>query len=265
MQRLAWLTVGGFVLLLHPNLWAGEPSVPRKGVGFQTECRPDLPNNNCRSLRVPSPNKKNLVEVRYWKDKETGVLSAYLEVTRGGRRLGSADAREFDPGSDDDLLWSPDSTKFFVNRGGEQAIGVFWMDVYRLDDPKLAPIDITAAALKDMVATFPPCRAKNLMYDCHELTDDPGSFINMSGVDWLPDSSAIVVMAEVMPSTRFGGIMGEVMGYVVEVPSGKIMQRMTAHEFARRWQHSLAFKFEDPGPPDYKNEHGEEKKANTAR
>ncbi len=196
-------------------------------------------------------------------DKETGISLAYLRVFAEGREIGEAIPRKFDPG-DNDVLWSPDSSKFFVNRDGEQAIGVFWMDLYQLNDPKLTPIDITASALRDMVKTFPPCRARGLLYDCEQLTADPGSFINVSGVDWLPDSSAIVVMAEVMPSSRFGGIMGQVMGYVIEVPSGKILQRMNAQEFAKRWQHSLAFKFEDPGSPEYINETVEEKKRKTA-
>jgi len=132
-----------------------------------------------------------------------------------------------------------------------------YVDIYRLDDPKLEPIDVTALALKDMVATFPPCRAKNIdMYDCHQLTDDPGSFISMSGVDWLPDSSAVVVIAQVMPSSRLGGIMGQMMGYVLEVPTGKILQRIEAREFTRKWQRSLALKIDpdDLGPPDYKDE-----------
>jgi hypothetical protein len=251
--RILW-TLGMSALLLSVS-FAATPSTAKKGVGFQTVCHADWPKKGCKPLRIPSPNGKNRIEVRYSKDKQSGSMSAYLEVFKAEQDLGSADPREWDPGSDSDVLWSPDSTKFFVNRGGESAIGMFWVDVYSLDDPKLEPINTATNALRDMVITFPPCRARDWdpYMDCEELTRDPG-FINMSGVDWLPDSSAIVVMAEVLPSSRFGGIMGEVMGYVIEVPSGKILQRMSGHDFAKRWRHSFAFKFQDPGPPEYKDD-----------
>ncbi len=243
----------GLFLLLPEAVLAGEPMLAKKGVGVATTCWLDHPQQ-CRPLRIPSPNRKSLIEVRYDRLGDLS-LNAYLRVTTQGREIGKAGPRALDTGSD--VLWSPDSTKFFLSGSEGSALGPMYVDIYRLDDPKLEPIDVTALALKDMVATFPPCRAKNIdMYDCHQLTDDPGSFISMSGVDWLPDSSAIVVIAQVMPSSRLGGIMGQMMGYVLEVPTGKILQRMEAREFTRKWQRSLALKIDpaDLGPPDYKDE-----------
>ncbi len=235
------LLVGCGLFFLLPGAVVAEPMVAKKGVGVATTCWLDHPQQ-CRPLQIPSPNRKSLIEVRYHR---LGALSlnAYLRVTTEGREIVKASPRDPDTGSD--VLWSPDSTKFYLSGSGGSSIGPMYVDIYRVDDPKLDPIDVTALALKDMVSTFPPCRAKNVdMYDCHELTDDPGSFISMSGVDWLPDSSAIVVMAQVMPSSRFGGIMGQIMGYVLEVPTGKILQRMEAREFARKWKRSLAFKID---------------------
>jgi len=34
--------------------------------------------------------------------------------------------------------------------------------------------------------------------------------------------------------------------------TGKSLRRMQPKEFAREWQPSLAWKFHDPGPPEYK-------------
>jgi hypothetical protein len=58
-------------------------------------------------------------------------------------------------------------------------------------------------------------------------------------------------MAEMNESTRVGGIPGQVLGCEIEIPTGKILDRMGAGEFAERWQHSMAWKFDIPDPPEY--------------
>jgi hypothetical protein len=45
--------------------------------------------------------------------------------------------------------------------------------------------------------------------------------------------------------------MCEVLGYELEVPRGKILRRMASKEFAKRWKHLTAWKFEDPGPAEF--------------
>src|SRR5580692_4814066 len=45
---------------------------------------------------------------------------------------------------------------------------------------------------------------------------------NMSAVAWVPEKSAIFVMAEIPRSSSYGGIMCQVLGN--SVPSGKILQ-----------------------------------------
>jgi hypothetical protein len=71
-------------------------------------------------------------------------------------------------------------------------------------------------------------------------------------LDWIGDSSRMVVMTEIPCSSRFGGIMCQVLGYEIEVPSGKILRRMEPKDFARRWQHSMGWKFRIPDPPELK-------------
>jgi hypothetical protein len=60
----------------------------------------------------------------------------------------------------------------------------------------------------------------------------------------------MVVMTEIPCSSRFGGIMCQILGYEIEVPSGEILRRMEPKEFERRWQHSMAWKFWIPDPPE---------------
>ena len=46
------------------------------------------------------------------------------------------------------------------------------------------------------------------------------------GIDWIHGSSGVVVMAEVPCSTYMGGVMCQVLGYELSMPSGKIVRRM---------------------------------------
>jgi hypothetical protein len=73
----------------------------------------------------------------------------------------------------------------------------------------------------------------------------------MVGLDWIGNSSRMVVMAQVICSSSMGGIMCGVLGYGLEVPSGKILRRMESKKFAPRWKHSMAWKFDDPGPAEF--------------
>jgi hypothetical protein len=159
-------------------------------------------------------------------------------------------------GSDAELLWSPNSKAFFINEGCGSAIAGFVVRVYLVSSANIdsagddVGLDITQAALQDMVRLFPACKALNHLPEACKITPADRDW-NMSGIDWLEDSSGIVVMSEV-PSTSFwGGIMGQVMGYELEVPSGKILGRLNAKQFKMKWQKSMAWKFRVPDPPDY--------------
>jgi hypothetical protein len=100
------------------------------------------------------------------------------------------------------------------------------------------------------MASFPPCKAyyhdQNL---CKKIAANPE--YNMTGISWLNGSSAVVVMAEVPCSSNYGGIMCQVLGYEIAVPTGKILRRMSATEFKRDWQHSMAWDMRIPDPPKY--------------
>ena len=149
-----------------------------------------------------------------------------------------------------DLLWSPDSKAFFVDGGNGGGYWGFWVYVYRLDDPRLEPILVTAEAQRDMVETFPPCKASYLdRQTCASIEQAPD--FNMTGIDWLQDSSTLIVMAEIPCTGGYGGIMCQVIGYELSVPTGRILKKMNAREFAKLWQKSMAWKFSQPGPPEY--------------
>jgi hypothetical protein len=229
-----------------------EPTYAKKAVAFPEVCRElhDFPN--CKAMQIPSPDGKSSVQVFYKKlelDREKSMLLAFLRVTtpvKGTREVGLPDGFQ-----DIDLLWSPDSRAFFLNGGNGGGYWGFWVYVFRVDGDSLEALNITPVAQKDMLRLFPPCKAMYLdSQTCKSDEDDPE--YNMSAIDWLADSSAILVMAEVPCSSSYGGIMCQVMGYELEVPTGKILKRIDAKHLKLDWQRSMAWKFRVPDPPEYR-------------
>jgi hypothetical protein len=227
-----------------------KPTWAKKGVRFDEHCFSDS-LKDCKPLRIPSPDGLKSVHVSYKRmDLDNGVytLNAQLDVeTRAGQQFGVGH-RGF---VELEIQWSPDSRSFFIN-GSDGGEGPEYIDVYHLGDVDRHPLNVLAAQ-KDMMESFPPCRAKGADAKlCAAFAEHPEE-INVNAVDWTRGSSAIAVMAEMPCSSAFGGILCQVLGYEVEVSSGRILSRMNAREFAHRWQHSMAWKFEDPGPPEYEH------------
>jgi hypothetical protein len=246
------LTLGPVVLTMFALVSAANSAAnnlvwAKKGTAFFPSC--SRPFKRCRALRIPSPDNRSAVEITYNTTSDyPDIETATLRVTTLGRNIG-----EVQPVAsvEDEITWSPDSKAFFMN-GNENANGWEYVAVHMLDDPNLGPGYITGAVAQDMVRSFPPCQARDPIDICVELAAKPDDFAGVVGLDWIGNSSMMVVMAEVPCSSSMGGIMCQVLGYEIEVPSGRILHRMEPKEFARRWQHSMAWKFHDPGPPEFK-------------
>ena len=150
---------------------------------------------------------------------------------------------------DVDVLWSPDSQ--FVALSGNINGYMNSTRVFQITDS--GPIEVNASRepFADMIRRFPPCRAAGADPDlCKEITDEDD--LNFSAVDWTGEHT-LVLMGEVPPVGQYGGILGQVMGHEVEIPSGRILRAMTAREFKTRWQHSMPFRLLIPDPPEWKN------------
>jgi hypothetical protein len=121
-----------------------------------------------------------------------------------------------------ELLWAPNSRSFFVD-GGANSYAGFFIDVYQFEDlGRVVTPPATEAAFGDMVKSFPPCKASNRdETECERMARDP-EYYNMSGLKGSTDSSAVYVFAEVPCSSRYGGIMCQVLGYELSVPEGRI-------------------------------------------
>ncbi len=203
----------------------------------------------CVPFKIVSPDGNSFVQVKYTLSSLGQDSLVTLSVVSGGRVLGNVGTPGF---VEDEVVWAPDSKALFIT-GNSNANTDYHVLVYLLKPPGLIRINPSQAALQDMVQSFPPCRALNASDECQDIIRHPSDWIGTAGIDWVNGSSAIVVMAEMNESSRVGGILGQVLGYELEIPSGKILRRMEPKEFARRWQHSMAWKFRIPDPPEFVN------------
>lgn len=225
------------LLLLPAAALAGKPTWARKATGFAGTC------TSCGPLRIVAPDKTSVVEVLY----QDG--NAYLRVTGADKQ--AREIHDVFSSPKNDLLWAPDSKAFFVD-AGEEITSPAFLQVYLLDDPQLRSLDVTRQAEQDMIKSFPPCKALYLdQRTCHKIEADPR--YNLTAVAWGDDSSTIVVMAQIPCTSNYGGIMCQLLGYELEVPSGKIVDRMEPAEFRKQWQKSMEQRLEIPEPAQYQN------------
>lgn len=231
---------------------APAPNAPiwsKNGTSFLFDCPV---SKSCPPLRIVSPDGKSAVKVTY---PETtaypdDLYIVSLKVSTLGKSVGSLSP--LDEAVDEEIVWSPDSKCFFRNSSYNGYMEEI-VDVHCLNDPNFGPGHITQQAERDMVRSFPPCKAAYLTNtQCAQMEADPASYLSVVGLDWINGSSEIVVMVEVPCDSLWGGIACQVLGYEIDVSSGKILSRMEPKEFAKRWQHSMAWKFRIPDPPEYK-------------
>jgi hypothetical protein len=258
--------------------FAVQPTWAKKATAFPEQCDPNAKGANdnqsprtalsssfppCIPVSISSPDGNGRIEVKYRKGSED-LMIAHLEVTTPDKRTRTAELPE--GFQNIDLLWSPDSKAFFVSGGEGGVYWGFWVYVYLVESPRLEPINLTYQAQRDMLRQFPPCKAAYPNSEdasgCKETSrkvrwcmDHEGSpknppDYNMTGIDWVSPST-ILVMAEIPCSSSRGGIMCQIMGYELEVPTGRILRRIDAKDLKLEWQKSMAWEFRIPDPPLY--------------
>lgn len=255
------MKLGGIALFLaflafpafSPVIGAEEPTWAKRAKAFSGTCFDDKDYPSCIPVEIKSPDGSKKVEVLYRRQAISDggfVLYPFLRVTtpdRGARETNVPWG--FGPV---DLLWSSDSKAFFLNGDSGGAYWGFWVYVYLLDSDRLEPIEVTKEAQRDMVKRFPPCDAVHLdRKACRQIEQNPE--YNMSGIDWLDGSSTLLVMAEIPCAGSFGGIMCQVKGYELDIPTGKVLKVLDAKSLKLHWQKSMAFKFTVPDPPRYRS------------
>jgi len=223
-------------------IWAREAvAITVKCGGGQTQAR----------QRVASPDGSTTLELlcRNSTRDDEGLL---LRAVRGDRTIVLVPVVTSDDSwRPQELLWAPDSTAFFIN-GSPSAYAGFAFVVYRVAANSVTPVDVTNLTQRDMVRTFPPCRARSLSdAECGVIEEKPE--FNMSALAWSHGDAAVIVFGEVPCSGQYGGIACQVMGYEVAVPTGTILQRLSAPELKRRCQSDMAWPMKMPDPPQYRS------------
>jgi len=218
--------------LLNKPIWAKQATV------LDLSCSP-------HPQSIASPNRQSSVEIVCSKHEGDDPTYSLSILTSGNHRYESP----LEDGAHE-LLWAPNSNAFFVN-GVKTAYSDFFVSLYRLEPSTgVRKETITDAAQRDMVNSFPPCKAYNRDEEtCARIVKHPE--YNMSGLAWTEDSSAINVIAEVPCGSSYGGIMCQVLGYVVNVSSGRILARLSAQQVKLRWGNYAAWDIRIPDPPKY--------------
>ena len=227
--------------LAFPSAASEKAIWARDAVASDARCAKSTP----KPQTIVAPDGNSKVELLCDGFDKDGDVIVHLRVTTpDGQKLNTV----LDEGAHE-ILWAPNSMAFLVN-GGFSAIAGFFTTAYLISPDGVRKIDFTEAAQLDMVESFPPCKAWNRdANDCISTSKNPE--FNMSGVSWLPDSSGVAVFAEVPCSSRYGGIMCQVLGYELKVPEGTILRRMTAKEFKHKWGSYAAWHIRIPDPPEY--------------
>jgi hypothetical protein len=175
-----------------------------------------------------------------------------LRIDRRDGRIHEVPVQRADGGwRPQELLWAPDSRAFFIN-GSASAYAGFSVVVYVLSSVgDVRALDVTSLAQRDMVRTFPPCKVQALSRAaCTRIEQAPE--YNVSAITWTLGGRGVVVVAEIPCSSLYGGIMCQVMGYELEIPTGRIVRRMNARDLKRRYQGSMTWDLRIPEPPIYR-------------
>jgi hypothetical protein len=163
--------------------------------------------NSPKKIEIPAPNHKM-----------TAIIDDFaLSVMEEGRRLSGIEHEGvLQPA---ELAWSPDSTAFFITATDGGWVGTWNVRVYIIENGTVRYCDVTKAVIKRF----------EKHYKCQEPQPP-----NIGAIRWLKDSKNLLVAAEVPPHSNCHE-MGKRMGYIVEIPTGRIIQEVDEKELKGRW------------------------------
>ncbi len=215
MQGLAWLLT--LMTCLLGRFVGTQQSCPRTGErpGYASKlgvilCYQDFDGGH-RHLEIPSPDGAVLLVV----DGDSGK---FMESTK---QLG----QPFTVGRDEEIIWSPDSKAliFTLNLGG---LGPTIASVGYVDSKvDLQLPDFTATIKADFAA-------RHVGAECSKD-------VNVGGLAWEEGSKRAVFVAEVPSSSSCGKMLGHFEAYVISIPEGKILARLSQKETKKRWRKIL--------------------------
>jgi len=166
--------------------------------------------------RVPAPDKHRVILFEGY----------YAFVLSHGRRL--AGKKDWFFSTLSEVLWAPDSSAFAITRSDGGWVGSWDVEVFFLADGRLKKTDVSAQAKRDA----------QTKYKCDSSGGRANEEPNIGALHWIAGSSELLIVAEV-PRHSSCPQMGELFGYVVSVPSGKIFRRFDEKQLRTRWNSVL--------------------------
>jgi hypothetical protein len=158
-------------------------------------------------LSAPQPrtvlSPDHLKRIVVYEPVKSDVTSDEFFMTLGGRRI-DLFAGQVEP----EVLWSPDSKAFAETYSDGGAVGTFHVVIYYVEKDQLRAIEPTAAVTKEFLSHPRVCFEP----------EDP----NIGAIEWIKDSTEILVAAETLPHTNCDN-MGTFRAYIIRLPSGDIV------------------------------------------
>lgn len=177
-----------------------------------------IPGEN-RKLRVVASGRKtvfHVVDGRWW-------------VTVNGKPQ-SLNSKHSHVGCPAEVGWSSDSKAFYITQSDGQIAG-FHTEVFLLANglAELTP-GINSLVERDFTRDH-GCIQR---ITGKRVTEKP----NIVGLRWVKDHDQLLLVAEVRPDNLCGH-RGYFAGYLVEIPTGKIIERYSPGELNRQWATDL--------------------------
>jgi hypothetical protein len=195
------------VLALDVPIWAQvKSSIDEEGM-WSNEAKSLSYFPKPQQIRIDAPDKRTVAVLDGLK----------LLVLRDGKKLpGIEDEGVVGPA---ELAWAPDSKGFFITWSDGGWVGTWRTDVYLIEKERVRRVDVTQEVKRESKKNYKGIKPEAL---------------NIAAVKWLKGSRNLVLVGEVPPSS-FYPEMGKVIGYIVSVPSGKIVEQFGERRLKAVW------------------------------
>ena len=119
--------------------------------------------------------------------------------------------------------WSKDSKSLFLTRSDGGWVGSWYVRVIRSNDNWTKEIDVSQDALEDYQRLITRC---------------PEEIPNVVALGWVGTTDQLLIVVET-PNHSSCPDMGNVEGYLVAVPSGKVIQRYDQDALRKQYSHLM--------------------------
>lgn len=201
----------------------GMPAPGKSGIWSKKAISldPKFGSNGTRDITVFAPNGTlRLV-----------VGNIYISIYRNQKQLRIVRPRNANMynkavgvGSLAEVQWAPDSRAFYITQSDGGILGTWYTIIYLIRQNQVVPLDVSSQVKQRFEKT----------YSCQDGTEAP----NIAGVAWTQHSSALLVVAEVPPHSSCPD-MGRQYGYIVKIPSGDVIKKLSYGDLLKNWNQFL--------------------------